>query len=45
MILDARARSLRGLVDQPPDLVVEVLSPSTKLQRAPDVVVDLGELW
>jgi Uma2 family endonuclease len=30
LILDRRARSLRGLVDQVPDLVIEVLSPSTK---------------
>src|SRR5262245_19458297 len=95
VVLAAPARSLRGLVDQAPDLVVEVLSPSTRrndrgrklrqyaaagvpeywivelrakvveqyllrgaayellgahqrriaMQRAPDVTIDLGELW
>ena len=95
VILARRARSLRGLVDEAPDLVIEVLSPSTKrndrtrkkrlyeqagvaeywivdlraraveqhvlrcgryellgthrrriaIERAPDMVVDLGELW
>jgi len=95
VVLDGPARSLRGLVDQAPDLVVEVLSPRTRRndrgrkmrlyaaagvpeywivdlrakvveqhvlragtyelagahrrrlapQRAPDVTVDLGELW
>jgi len=30
LVLDNEARSLRGLVDQAPDLVIEILSPSTQ---------------